>query len=104
MLRVCPNLTAIIGSEVAAKLLGSAGGLPALSKMTSNTIMSLGASKKTLSGMSSRQAETHFGVIQECDVVVSNVPALKRRVMRLVAGKATLAARCDEAREHPSGK
>jgi hypothetical protein len=31
--------------------------------------------------------QIHFGVIQECEVVRNNPPALKRRVMRLVSGK-----------------
>jgi len=103
LLKVAPNLTYIIGSEIAAKMLGVAGGLSAIAKLTSNTLLSLGAQKKNLSGMSSRQAEVHFGVIQECEVVRNNPPALKRRVMRLVSGKATLAARVDEARTHPTG-
>jgi len=103
LLKVAPNLTYIIGSEIAAKMLGVAGGLSAIAKLTSNTLLSLGAQKKNLSGMSSRQAEVHFGVIQECEVVRNNPPALKRRVMRLVSGKATLAAMVDEARTHPTG-
>ena len=42
---IAPNLSAIVGSNVAAKLMGAAGGLTKLSKMPSNNISLLGRSR-----------------------------------------------------------
>ena len=39
---IAPNLSAIVGSNIAAKLMGAAGGLTKLSKMPANNISLLG--------------------------------------------------------------
>ena len=41
---IAPNLSAIVGSNIAAKLMGAAGGLTKLSKMPANNISLLGES------------------------------------------------------------
>ncbi|KAF9624182.1 hypothetical protein IFM89_008120 [Coptis chinensis] len=50
---VAPNLAVLVGSAVAAKLLGTAGGLPALVKMPACKVQLLGAEEKILAGLSS---------------------------------------------------
>ena len=40
--KTAPNLSAVLGSEVAARLMGVAGGLTALSKMPANSVQVLG--------------------------------------------------------------
>lgn len=47
---IAPNLSAIVGSAVAAKLMGTAGGLSALAKMPACNVQLLGAKKKNLAG------------------------------------------------------
>ena len=42
---IAPNLSAIVGSNIAAKLMGAAGGLTKLSKMPANIITLLGESR-----------------------------------------------------------
>uniref|UniRef100_A0A090XCP2 U4/U6 small nuclear ribonucleoprotein Prp31 n=1 Tax=Ixodes ricinus TaxID=34613 RepID=A0A090XCP2_IXORI len=50
---IAPNLSAIVGASVAAKLMGVAGGLTNLSKMPACNVLVLGSQKRTLSGFSS---------------------------------------------------
>lgn len=45
---IAPNLSRIVGASTAAKLMGAAGGLTALSKMPANNVALLGQQKKTL--------------------------------------------------------
>ncbi|MCO5591195.1 hypothetical protein L7F22_045176 [Adiantum nelumboides] len=89
---IAPNLSAIVGTPVAAKLMGVAGGLGALSKMPACNVQTLGAKRKTLAGFSTASASVHTGFTE---VVLC---------CRLVAGKATLAARVDSTRGGPTGK
>ncbi|KAL8161362.1 hypothetical protein V2J09_012851 [Rumex salicifolius] len=51
MVYIAPNLSAIVGSAVAAKLMGTAGGLFSLAKMPACNVQLLGA-KKNLAGFS----------------------------------------------------
>ena len=50
-----------LGASVAAKLMGVAGGLVALTKMPSCNIMLLGSQKRTLTGFSSTAINPHTG-------------------------------------------
>ncbi len=104
MTNYAPNLTEIVGSEVAARLIGLAGGLTALSKMPSSTIMNLGSKKKSLEGFSSSTAVNHFGYVYECDFVKRSAPDYRTKACRLVAGKCTLAARVDSFHESQNGE
>jgi len=92
---IAPNLSRITGASTAAKLMGAAGGLTNLSKMPSCNILILGQQKKTLSGFSSVQHLPHTGFIFYSDIVQSVPPDLRLKVARIVAAKATLAARID---------
>lgn len=56
-----PNLTEIVGSEIAAKLIGIAGGLENLAKLPSSTLFLLGKQKKSLMGFSTSTTISHHG-------------------------------------------
>jgi hypothetical protein len=84
---IAPNLTAIVGSALAAKLMGIAGGLTALSKIPACNIKLLGKDKKTLTGFSSTMIKAHNGAIFNCDLVQQTPPHLRQRALRAVAGK-----------------
>jgi U4/U6 small nuclear ribonucleoprotein PRP31 len=53
---IAPNLSAVLGTQVAAQLMGTAGGLVALSRMPACNVQVLGAKRKVLGGMSSAAA------------------------------------------------
>ncbi|KAK4253686.1 hypothetical protein QN277_010328 [Acacia crassicarpa] len=100
---IAPNLSAIVGSAVAAKLIGTAGGLVALAKMPACNVQLLGAKKKNLAGFSSATSQFRVGYIEQTEIFQSTPPPLRMRAWRLLACKSTLAARVDSTRGDPSG-
>ncbi|XP_050365612.1 U4/U6 small nuclear ribonucleoprotein Prp31 homolog isoform X1 [Argentina anserina] len=100
---IAPNLSAIVGTAVAAKLMGTAGGLGALSKMPACNVQLLGSKKKNLAGFSSATSQYRIGYVEETEIFQTTPPALRMRAGRLLAAKATLAARVDSTRGDPSG-
>jgi len=103
---IAPNLSAIVGSSIAAQIMGVAGGLSALSRLPSCNVQVLGANKKNLSGFSSSAIAyaRHTGFIHDCDVINNTPPSLRLRACRLVSLKCTLAARVDSFHESRSGE
>ncbi|KAM0848883.1 hypothetical protein ACQ4PT_054086 [Festuca glaucescens] len=99
-----PNLSAIAGSAVAAKLMGIAGGLGALAKMPACNVQLLAAKKKNLAGFSTATSQFRVGYLEHTEVFQSTPPALRTRACRLIAAKSTLAARIDSIRGDPTGK
>ena len=104
---IAPNLSAVVGTQVAAQLMGTAGGLAILSRMPACNVQVLGAKRKALGGMSSasaaRAGELHAGFVYACDLVQQTPPAMRMRVCRLVGAKCTLMARLDAYGEDPAG-
>ncbi|KAG2497858.1 hypothetical protein HYH03_004124 [Edaphochlamys debaryana] len=103
MNKVAPNLSAVVGTEVAAKLMGVAGGLLALSRMPACNVQVLGAKRKTLAGFSSTTAQPHQGFIFGCSIMGTTPPSLRGKAARLIAAKSTLLARKDAYGEDPTG-
>lgn len=101
---IAPNLSAIVGSAVAAKLMGTAGGLSALAKMPACNVQLLGAKRKNLAGFSTATSQFRVGYIEQTEIFQSTPPALRIRACRLLAAKSTLAARVDSTRGDPTGK
>eukprot|EP00850_Spirogloea_muscicola_P013873 SM000096S24902 [mRNA] locus=s96:479955:482667:+ [translate_table: standard] len=101
--RIAPSLSAVVGSAVAARLMGTAGGLAALARMPACNVQVLGAKRNALSGFSTATALPHTGFVFHAEVVQSCPPPLRLRACRLVAGKCTLAARVDATRADLDG-
>ncbi|XP_078443678.1 pre-mRNA processing ribonucleoprotein binding region-containing protein [Wolffia australiana] len=101
---IAPNLSTIVGSAVAAKLMGTAGGLSALAKMPACNVQLLGAKKKNLAGFSTATSQFRVGYLEQTEVFQSTPPSLRIRACRLLAAKSTLAARVDSTRGDPTGK
>ncbi len=100
---IAPNLSRIVGASTAAKLMGAAGGLTALSKMPANNIALLGQQKKTLSGFSQNSTLPHTGFIYYSEIVQDVPPDLRRKTSRLIASKCALASRVDSFHESLTG-
>ncbi|URD92862.1 U4 U6 small nuclear ribonucleoprotein [Musa troglodytarum] len=101
---IAPNLSAIAGTAVAAKLMGIAGGLSALAKMPACNVQLLGSKKKTLAGFSTATSQFRVGYLEQTEIFQSTPPSLRTRACRLLAAKSTLAARVDSIRGDPTGK
>ncbi|KAL3772512.1 hypothetical protein ACHAWO_002514 [Cyclotella atomus] len=93
-----PNICALIGSSLAAKLLASTGGLAELSKIPACNLQLLGKVKMTSAsrgGLATNTSKQHAGYLTECELVSGMPNYLKMRAVKAVAGKLALAARTD---------
>lgn len=95
MSAIAPNVSALVGSRVAAELVGQAGGLDALARIPSCNTQVIGQDKGSLQGFSSASALRHMGIVYNCDLVQKATPDLRRKAVRVVAGRLTLCARVD---------
>ncbi|KAK9917190.1 hypothetical protein WJX75_001712 [Coccomyxa subellipsoidea] len=103
MHHIAPNLSAAVGTEIAAKLMGVAGGLTSLSKMPACNVQVLGAKRKHLSGFSSATQALHQGFVYGCEIIQQTPPALRAKAARMVGAKCTLLARVDAYGQDPTG-
>ncbi|KIM68695.1 hypothetical protein SCLCIDRAFT_13475 [Scleroderma citrinum Foug A] len=92
---LAPNLSAIVGTTTAAKLLGVAGGLSALAKMPSCNVHLLGAQKKLALGFSTATQRRHTGFVFQSELIQQTPSEYQLKVQRTVGAKCVLAARMD---------
>jgi U4/U6 small nuclear ribonucleoprotein PRP31 len=84
---VAPNLSAVCGADVAAKLVGAAGGLARLSEIPACNIQVLGQRKRINAGLSSRSAGANQGFVYGCPMVTGVPPDYRKKAGKLVANK-----------------
>ncbi len=97
---VAPNLAAMAGAELAARLIALAGGLEPLAKKPSGTVQVLGAEDALFAHLAGRAPSPKHGIIYTHDFVRNTRPEDRGSASRALAGKLTLAARVD----HYSGE
>ncbi|EPQ59357.1 Nop domain-containing protein [Gloeophyllum trabeum ATCC 11539] len=100
---LAPNLSAIVGTTTAAKLLGVAGGLSGLAKMPACNVHLLGAQKKIAAGFSTATQKRHTGFVFQSEVVQHTPPDFQSKIQRTVGAKCVLAARMDLERRRTDG-
>ncbi|KAF8996281.1 Nop domain-containing protein [Hymenopellis radicata] len=100
---LAPNLSAIVGTTTAAKLLGVAGGLAALAKMPACNVHLLGAQRKITAGFSTATQKRHTGFIFQSELVTTTPPEYQLKVQRTIGAKSVLAARMDLERKLRDG-
>ncbi|KAJ3038605.1 U4/U6 small nuclear ribonucleoprotein Prp31 [Rhizophlyctis rosea] len=100
---IAPNLSALVGSTVAAKMMGLAGGVTALTKIPACNIVVLGNVKKTNTGLASGGQMKYGGIIYSAPIVMDTASDYKKKAARKLAAKCALAARMDAARERMDG-
>ena len=92
---IAPNLCTLIGSHVAARLLALTGGLKALSTIPSCNIASIGLDHRNLNGMSTASNKNHAGPLGMVDFVIACPQGYRKKLLKILTGKVTLAARID---------
>lgn len=97
---VAPNLSAMAGPVLAARLISLAGGLGSLAKKPSGTLQVLGAEDALFAHLRGRAPSPKHGVIYTHDAVRTTHPDDRGSAARALAGKLTIAARVD----HYSGE
>lgn len=102
---IAPNLSALVGSAVAAKLVGKAGGLSALALTPSCNLQLLGAKMmNNIAGSTTETSQFGVGYLEQTEIFQGIPPSLKMRVCRVLAAKSALATRLDSIRGDPTGK
>ncbi|RKP39105.1 hypothetical protein BJ085DRAFT_6738, partial [Dimargaris cristalligena] len=93
---IAPNLSAVIGTVTAAKLLAMTGGLAGLCRLPASTVMVLGTRQQRLAtGMSKLNNHAKAGHIYHSPEVQSIPTDLRIKALRMLSAKAVLAARID---------
>merc|ERR1712029_1324964 len=95
MVAIAPNLTVLVGELVGARLISHAGSLMNLAKHPASTVQILGAEKALFKALKTRHDTPKYGLIYHAQIVGQSATALKGKVSRMLAAKASLARRVD---------
>lgn len=92
---VAPNLAALAGPVLAARLIALAGGLAELARMPSGTVQVLGAEEALFAHLRGEAPSPKHGVIYTHEAVRGTRHEDRGSAARALAGKLTIAARVD---------
>ncbi|KAL8109797.1 putative nucleolar protein 5-2 [Apium graveolens] len=96
---IAPNLTALVGELVGARLIAHGGSLINLAKQPGSTIQILGAEKALFRALKTKHATPKYGLIYHASLIGQAAPKHKGKISRSLAAKASLAIRYDALRE-----
>jgi nucleolar protein 56 len=97
---VAPNLSALAGPVLAARLVALAGGLEQLARKPAGTVQVLGAEEALFAHLRGHAPSPKHGIIYTHEAVNGTPPENRGSAARAVAGKLAIAARVD----HYSGE
>ncbi|KAH8105488.1 Nop domain-containing protein [Cristinia sonorae] len=92
---IAPNLTALVGELVGARLISHAGSLLSLAKHPASTVQILGAEKALFRALKTKHDTPKYGLIYHASLIGQAPPKLKGKMARMVATKAALSIRVD---------
>ncbi|KAG0315058.1 Nucleolar protein 58, partial [Podila horticola] len=92
---IAPNLTALVGDLVGARLIAHAGSLMTLAKHPASTIQILGAEKALFRALKTKHDTPKYGLIYHASLIGQAGPKMKGKIARMVATKAALSIRVD---------
>nr|GAT46176.1 predicted protein [Mycena chlorophos] len=95
MVAIAPNLTALVGELVGARLISHAGSLLSLAKHPASTVQILGAEKALFRALKTKHDTPKYGLIYHASLIGQAPPKLKGKMARMVATKAALSIRVD---------
>lgn len=95
MQAIAPNLTALVGDLVGARLIAHAGSLMNLAKSPASTIQILGAEKALFRALKTKHDTPKYGLIYHASLIGQATGKNKGKIARMLATKATLGLRVD---------
>lgn len=101
---VAPNLAALIGDTVGARLISKAGSLTNLSKYPASTVQILGAEKALFRALKTKGNTPKYGLIYHSSFIGRTGQKNKGRISRFLANKCSIASRIDNFSETPTSK
>eukprot|EP01069_Polyplicarium_translucidae_P009925 Polyplicarium_translucidae@DN3347_c0_g1_i10.p3 len=99
---VCPNLQALLGDILAARLIAHAGSLSNLAKYPSSTIQILGAEKALFHALKNRTNTPKYGLLFASTFISRAGAKDKGKISRSLANKSSIASRMDAFSAHPT--
>jgi nucleolar protein 56 len=104
MSTVAPNLAALIGDTVGARLISKAGSLTNLSKYPASTVQILGAEKALFRALKTKGNTPKYGLIYHSSFIGRTGTKSKGRISRFLANKCSIASRIDNFSDAPTSK
>ncbi|KAL4985010.1 hypothetical protein BDW68DRAFT_165909 [Aspergillus falconensis] len=101
---VAPNLAALIGDIVGARLISHAGSLTNLSKYPASTVQILGAEKALFRALKTKGNTPKYGLLYHSSFIGRAGPKNKGRISRFLANKCSIASRIDNFSDTPTTK
>ncbi|MFZ1024367.1 MAG: hypothetical protein WAN87_09545 [Thermoplasmata archaeon] len=98
--RRAPNMVALLGPSLAARLLAKAGGLDRLARLPASTIQVLGAERAFFEHLRGKAPPPRHGLLFLHPQIQSAPRAQRGKLARALAGKVAIAARID-SQGHP---
>lgn len=95
MAAIAPNLSALVGDLVGARLIAHAGSLMNLAKSPASTIQILGAEKALFRALKTKHDTPKYGLLYHASLVGQATGKNKGKIARMLATKATLGLRVD---------
>ena len=92
---LCPNITAVAGAVIGAKLLAIAGSLKKLSLFPASTVQLLGAEKALFRHLKTGAKSPKYGILHEHPLIAQAKKKDHGKVARLLADKIAIAAKVD---------
>ncbi|KAJ5722511.1 hypothetical protein N7488_000546 [Penicillium malachiteum] len=96
---IAPNLTALVGELVGARLIAHAGSLTSLSKSPASTLQILGAEKALFRALKTKHDTPKYGLIYHASLIGQATGRNKGKMARILAAKASLGIRVDALAE-----
>ncbi|OJD34833.1 nucleolar protein nop58 [Diplodia corticola] len=95
MQAIAPNLTALVGDLVGARLIAHSGSLINLAKSPGSTIQILGAEKALFRALKTKHDTPKYGLIYHASLIGQASGKNKGKIARMLASKAALGLRVD---------
>merc|ERR1712187_144484 len=95
MSTIAPNLTALVGEKLGARLIFYSGSLINLAKYSSSTIQILGAEKALFRARKTKKNTPRYGIIYNSPFISKVENRKKGRMSRILASKCSIASRVD---------
>ncbi|MCE2614535.1 MAG: ribonucleotide-diphosphate reductase subunit beta, partial [Nitrosopumilus sp. (ex Thoosa mismalolli)] len=95
MVSIAPNLSAILGTAVGARILGRSGSLKRLAGLPASTIQVLGAEKALFRSLKTGSQPPKHGFLFQHAMVHASPRWQRGKIARAIAAKAVIAARID---------
>lgn len=99
MKAIAPNLTALVGELVGARLIAHSGSLVSLAKAPASTIQILGAEKALFRALKTKHDTPKYGLLFHASLVGQASGRNKGKIARVLAAKAAVALRYDALSE-----